>query len=186
MRRECRERFPRQLLQRKPLVNDQGMHHDTCVTHVPWCMSRLLPRGGGENVPGACTNRNCTYLEDSHGRIRGGESGKGLASNGCFVHMRRWLNKLVNIIYVWLIFKKKTTPHEMAHTFCLYLLRAKDEAFDVFLGALRQREIGQEHIAEELEDIKEKGWVSTGDHGEILQLQKVSCIFMGIIATSHF
>ena len=74
----------------------------------------------------------------------------------------------------------------MAHTFCLYLLRAKDEAFDVFLGALRQREIGQEHIAEELEDIKEKGWVSMGDHREILQLQRVSCIFMGIIATSHF
>ena len=35
-------------LQRKPLVNDTGMHHDTCVTHVPWCMLRSLTRGGGE------------------------------------------------------------------------------------------------------------------------------------------
>ena len=25
--------------QRKPLVSDPGMHHGTCVTHVPWCMS---------------------------------------------------------------------------------------------------------------------------------------------------
>ena len=29
MRRECRERFPRHRLQRKPLVSDPGMHHGT-------------------------------------------------------------------------------------------------------------------------------------------------------------
>ena len=52
MCRECRERFPCQRLQRKPLVSDPGMHHGTCVTHVPWCMSGLLTRDGGENVPG--------------------------------------------------------------------------------------------------------------------------------------
>ena len=28
------------------------MHHGTCVTHVPWCMSGSLTCGGGENVPG--------------------------------------------------------------------------------------------------------------------------------------
>ena len=44
--------FPRRRLQRKPLVSDPGMHHGTCVTHVPWCMSGSLTRGGGENVPG--------------------------------------------------------------------------------------------------------------------------------------
>ena len=27
------------------------MHHGTCVTHVPWCMSGSLTDGGGENVP---------------------------------------------------------------------------------------------------------------------------------------
>ena len=42
MHRECRERFPRQRLQRKPLVSDPGMHHGTCVTNVPWCMSGSL------------------------------------------------------------------------------------------------------------------------------------------------
>ena len=52
MCRECRERFPRRRLQRKPLVSNPGMHHGTCVTHVPWCMSGSLSRGGGENVPG--------------------------------------------------------------------------------------------------------------------------------------
>ena len=40
--------FPRHRLQRKPLVSDPGMHHGTCVTHVPWCMSGSLTRGGGE------------------------------------------------------------------------------------------------------------------------------------------
>ena len=35
MRRECREHFPRDRLQRKPLVSDPGMHHGTWVTHVP-------------------------------------------------------------------------------------------------------------------------------------------------------
>ena len=46
MRRECRECFPRHLFQRKPLLNNPGMHHGTCVTHVPWCMSGSLTRGG--------------------------------------------------------------------------------------------------------------------------------------------
>ena len=65
MRRGCRERIPRHRLQSQPLVSDPGMHHGTCVTHVPWCMSGSLARGGGENVPGipgACANRNFTYL----------------------------------------------------------------------------------------------------------------------------
>ena len=50
---------------RKPLYSDHGMHHGTCVTHVPWCMSGSLTHGGGENVPGipgACATRNFTYL----------------------------------------------------------------------------------------------------------------------------
>ena len=44
--------FPRQRSQRKLLVSDPGMHHGTCVTHVPWCMPGSLTRGGEENVPG--------------------------------------------------------------------------------------------------------------------------------------
>ena len=65
MRWECRERFPHHWLQKKPLVSDPGMHHGTCVTHVPWCVSGLLTSGGGENVPdipGECATRNFTYL----------------------------------------------------------------------------------------------------------------------------
>ena len=52
-------------LQRKPLVSDPDMHHGTCVTHVPWCISGSLNRGGGENVPGipgASATRNFSYL----------------------------------------------------------------------------------------------------------------------------
>ena len=44
--------WPRHWLERRPLVSDPGMHHGTCVTHVPWCMSGSLTRGGGGNVPG--------------------------------------------------------------------------------------------------------------------------------------
>ena len=65
MRRECRECFPRHWFhwfERKPLVSDPGMHHDTCVTHVSWCMSGSLTSGVGENVPGACTTHNVAYL----------------------------------------------------------------------------------------------------------------------------
>ena len=41
------------------------MHHGTCVTHVPWCMSGTLTRGGGKHVPGipgACATDNFAYL----------------------------------------------------------------------------------------------------------------------------
>ena len=53
-------------LSQPPLVSDPGMQQGhTCVTHVPWCMSGSLSRGGGENVPGitgACATPNYTYL----------------------------------------------------------------------------------------------------------------------------
>ena len=65
MRRECRERFPRHILQRKPLVSHPGMHHGTCVTHVPRCMSGSLTCSVGENlpgIPGACATCNLAYL----------------------------------------------------------------------------------------------------------------------------
>ena len=48
MRRECRERFPRHRLRRKSLVTDPSVHHRTCVTHVPWCMSGSLTRVAGK------------------------------------------------------------------------------------------------------------------------------------------
>ena len=65
MRRECLERFPRYRFQSKLLVSDPDMHHGTCVTHVPWCMSGSRNTGAGGNVPGipgACATRSFTYL----------------------------------------------------------------------------------------------------------------------------
>ena len=55
----------RHRLQRKPIVSDPGMRHGTCVTHVPWFMSRSPTRAGRINVtgiPSACATRNFTYL----------------------------------------------------------------------------------------------------------------------------
>ena len=61
--------FPHCRFQRKPLVSDPGMHHGTCVTHVPWCMSGSLTRGDGENVPGipgACAPAILRIWQEAH------------------------------------------------------------------------------------------------------------------------
>ena len=61
--------FPRRRIQRKLLVSDPGMHHGTCVTHVPWCMSGSLTRSGGENVPGipgACAPAILLVWQEAH------------------------------------------------------------------------------------------------------------------------
>ena len=60
---------PRRRFQRKPLVSDPGMHHGTCVTHVPWCMSGSLTCGDGENVPsipGACAPAVLRIWQEAH------------------------------------------------------------------------------------------------------------------------
>ena len=64
--------FPRRRFQRKPLVSDPGMHHGTCVTHVPWCMSGSLTCGDEENVPGipgACAPAILRIWQEAHGTI---------------------------------------------------------------------------------------------------------------------
>ena len=61
--------FPRRRFQRKPIVSDPGMHHGTCVTHVPWCMSGSLTCGDGENVPGipgACAPAILRIWQEAH------------------------------------------------------------------------------------------------------------------------
>ena len=62
--------FPRRRFQRKPLVSDPGMHHGTCVTHVPWCTPGSLTCGDGENVPGipgACAPVILRIWQETHG-----------------------------------------------------------------------------------------------------------------------
>ena len=60
---------PRRRFKMKPLVSDPGMHHGTCVTHVPWCMSGSLTCGDGENVPGipgACAPAILRIWQEAH------------------------------------------------------------------------------------------------------------------------
>ena len=60
---------PRRRFKRKPIVGDPGMHHGTCVTHVPWCMSGSLTCGDGENVPGipgACAPAILRIWQEAH------------------------------------------------------------------------------------------------------------------------
>ena len=64
--------FPHPRFQRKPLVSDPDMHHGTCVTHVPWCMSGSLTCGDGENVPGtpgACAPAILRIWQEAHALI---------------------------------------------------------------------------------------------------------------------
>ena len=64
--------FPRRRFQRKLLVSDPGMHHGTCVTHVPWCMSGSLTCGDGENVPGipgACAPAILRIWQEAHAMV---------------------------------------------------------------------------------------------------------------------
>ena len=64
--------FPRRQFQRKLLYSDPGMHHGTCVTHVPWCMSGSLTCGDGENVPGipgACATAILRIWQEAHGTV---------------------------------------------------------------------------------------------------------------------
>ena len=94
MRRECLERFPRHRLQKKPLISDPDMHHGTCITHVPWCMSGSLTRGGGENdpgIPGACATRNFTYLARGPWKLQS-ISNSVIATKGC-----KWPNSCARI-----------------------------------------------------------------------------------------
>ena len=102
-------------LQKKVLISDPSMYHGTCVTHVLWCMSGLLTRGGGDNVPGACTTHNFTYL------LRGpcyngiGISSLGLCSDSdvhstvsFFFYLKRiigrvtWCNNRGNFCYFYI------------------------------------------------------------------------------------
>ena len=61
--------FPRRRFQRKSLVNGPGMHHGTCVTHVPWCMSGSFTCGDGKNIPGipgACAPAILRIWQEAH------------------------------------------------------------------------------------------------------------------------
>ena len=92
--------FPRRRFQRKPQVSDPGMHHGTCVTHVPWCMSGSLTCGDGENVPGipgACAPAILRIWQEAHGvcknkwMIYGSSSGTGefIRGNGTALYLAR-------------------------------------------------------------------------------------------------
>ena len=64
-----------------------GMHHDTGVTHVLWCMSGSLASVGGENVPGipgACATRNFAYL--ARGPLNAGVNTFGNLSSSIRYH----------------------------------------------------------------------------------------------------
>ena len=133
MRGECREHFPRRRLQMKPLISGPEMHHGTCVTHVPWCMSGSLTRGGGENVPGiagACATLTFTYLVRGPCMIQPGKSRKSqqftLSAWSCIISISLaifwWCDITILVVsikvyktlhgYPVVPFLKRGTPHD--------------------------------------------------------------------------
>ena len=97
----------------KPLVSDPGMHYNTCVKHVPWCMSESLTRGGGENVPdipGACATCKFTYL--ARGPWFAESDGFGKWRNIPMVHplylghCLRFQSRITNATYIEWLFRR--------------------------------------------------------------------------------
>ena len=90
--------FPRRRFQRKPLVSDPGMHHGTCVTHVPWCMSGSLTCGDGENVPGipgACAPAILRIWQEAHYQ---NQCWPSILMNICITRAQ-WFHVFVSEIY---------------------------------------------------------------------------------------
>ena len=146
MRRECRERFPRRLLQRNPLVIDPSMHHGTCVTHVRWFMPGSLTRGAGENapcIPGACPTGNFTYL--ARGPWYSGLSKTKRnyqhrlklswiwSFTGMSTWQRRYYLTYIRIVTYWVII------HTSWLYVCLIFSRIHKRCFDVFNNFSTQR-----------------------------------------------
>ena len=90
--------FPRNPLQRKPLISDPGMHHGTSVTHLQSYMPGSLTRGGEDNVlgiPGVCATRSFTYLvRGPCNRIRLVQEQLFTVENGC------WCPRIIDISHV--------------------------------------------------------------------------------------
>ena len=104
---ECLERFPRHSLQRKTLVSDPGMHYDTCVTHVPWCMSGSLTYSRSEDahcIPSAYTTHNFTYLARGPWSLPMYENSDMTLTSSFLLYpgkLRRWQVIAFNIIHRW-------------------------------------------------------------------------------------
>ena len=89
--------FPRHRFQRKPLVSDPGMHHGTCVTHVPWCMLGSLTCGDGENVPGipgSCAPAILRIWQEAH-------SGEGLYNCYQYINESGELKRDTSSLWHW-------------------------------------------------------------------------------------
>ena len=83
------------------------MHHGTCVTHVPWCMSGSLTRCSGENVPGipgACAPAIYVY-------------GKRPMGRGTYHSSKCYVDALDDLRRPWFIDKHHEWARELATHF---------------------------------------------------------------------
>ena len=181
MGRDCRERFPRHRLQRKPLVSDPGMHHSACVTHVPWCMSGSLIRSDGENVPGipgAYATHSFTYL------ARGPYRDNDLPSSYTSLLLRRYETSLSTVY-----------PKKYAHGFVVLCFVVVVQSFimnlhEVFIHIHQGCFAGTGAIVR----LPQCQWSKPDGYGKISQCvtitkhskAKTVCIFLGIYCSEQY
>ena len=112
--------FPRHRFKRKPLVSDPGMHHGTCVTHVPWCMSGSLTCGDGENVPGipgACAPAILRIWQEAHGHYRSVRRTSCLITTWCEGNNQWFTYYSINIEYAG------HSVHDAAYHCCIWKMQ---------------------------------------------------------------
>ena len=169
--------FPRRQFQRKLLVSDPGMHHGTCVTHVPWWMSRSLTSDGGENdpgIPGACAPAILRIWQEAHvdglcHHVDGAYPGTQVASN--HRQLRWWLDCMRGVTWIMLRSHFASTNEQLSFGFLpsvsLFLsymydcMRAWENKVS-FVDTFRPRQNGH-HFADDMLRyffIKENGRIS--------------------------
>ena len=71
-----------------PQVIDLDMHHDTCVTHVPWCMSGSITRGFLWSRRRGICSRHSQRMRNPHSSVSG-KRHMGWSDAGRYYHIRQ-------------------------------------------------------------------------------------------------
>ena len=80
------------------------MHHGTCVTHVPWCMSGSIARGGGENVPAFPAHAQTSILriwQEAHAKCFSQNDGVAVSTWMSYnISQNLWMGLLIYVLMI--------------------------------------------------------------------------------------
>ena len=96
-----------------PRVSDAGMHHGTCVAHVPWCMPASLTSGFRWSRGGEKRSRHSRRMHNSHFYVSGKRPIVREAFNECICkHFRKiafWARSHFNAYRIWSWYRHSST-----------------------------------------------------------------------------